>query len=54
MLRRFVKSSHTLAQSRAFTANFNKHTFEERTCDDGYKVIHATLVEEQPIALAKH
>jgi hypothetical protein len=46
MLRRFVKTSNTFAQSRAFTANFNKHTFEERTCADGYKVIHATLVNE--------
>jgi hypothetical protein len=54
MLRRFVKSSHTLAQTRAFAANFNKHTFEERPQEDGYSVIAATLVEEQPIALAKH
>lgn len=30
MLRRFVKSSNTLAQSRAFTANFNKYQFEEK------------------------
>ena len=54
MLRRFVKTSHTLAQSRAFTANFNKHTFKEKTCADGYNVIEATLVQEEPITLMKH
>lgn len=54
MLRRFVKTSHGLAQSRAFTANFNKYSFEERTGEDGYKVIAATVVNDQPIALMKH
>ena len=52
MLRRLAKNSKSLAQSRAFAAG-KKYSFEEKTCQDGYKVISANLVQqEQPTSIS--